>query len=59
MYLMTCQYFDRMEKNLSHRKVGMYLADFIQYKFDHYFIRGNRSKDTLNHSELCEMVMQT
>ena len=23
--------------------------DFIQYKFDHYFIHENRSKDTLNH----------
>ena len=31
--------------------------DFIQYKFDHYFIRENRSKDALNHRELCEIAI--
>ena len=34
-------------------------TDFIKYKFDHYFIRENGSKDALNHRELCEMVIRT
>ena len=32
--------------------------DFIQYKFEHYFICENHSKDTLNHHELYETVIQ-
>ena len=28
VYLLTCQYFGRMEKNLSCRKVGLHFADF-------------------------------
>ena len=34
-------------------------TDFIQYKFDHYFIRENRSKDALNQGELCEIAIRT
>ena len=37
-------------------------TDFIQYKSEHYkqyFIRENRSKDALNHRELCEIAKQT
>ena len=34
-------------------------TDFIKYKFDHYFICENGSKDALNHRELCEMVIRT
>ena len=33
-------------------------TDFIQYKFEHYCIRENHSKDALNHRELCEIMMR-
>ena len=29
MYLLTCQYFDRIEKVLPHRKVGLFCRPFI------------------------------
>ena len=38
------------------------VIDFIQYKFDYlkqYFMREKRSKDALNHRELCEIATQT
>ena len=28
VYLLTCQYFGRMEKNLSRQKEGLHFADF-------------------------------
>ena len=33
--------------------------DFIQYKFDYYFICEHCSKDALNQHELCEIARQT
>ena len=48
-----------------HKKFNFVLfqvTDFIQYNFDHlkqYFIREKRPKHTLNHRELCEIVMRT
>ena len=29
VYLLTCQYFDRIEKKLPHRKVGLFCRPFI------------------------------
>ena len=36
MYLLTCQYMDRMENKLSSRKVGLHFADFSYFELKRY-----------------------
>ena len=39
VYLPTCQYFWRMGKNLSRRKVGLHFADCSQFEFRRYAMK--------------------
>ena len=40
VYLLTCQYFWSMEKNLSRRKVRLYFADFSWLELRRYAMKG-------------------
>ena len=43
VYLLTCQYFGRMEKKIFRRKVGLHFAKFSQFQLRRYAMKG-RSK---------------
>ena len=40
VYLLNCQYFGRMEKKLSARKVGLHFANFSQFELKRYAMKG-------------------
>ena len=40
VYLLTCQYFERMEKSLSRRKEGLHFPDFLKFELRRYTTKG-------------------
>ena len=40
MYILTCQYFGRIKKNLSRRKVELHSADFLWFELRRQAIKG-------------------